>query len=227
MAVGRVWDADNGVWQRIGGPPNVVDPVEPTSPVDGLIWTNPTDGVSKIWDADGDEWIVVGTGAGGGGGGGHVVDPVEPVAPEDGLIWVNPNENTTAEDISRLPKGVLGYVPNTGHAGISSEVDVSGMSITVTVPAGRRLRISYKAEIYAGGAFSTLRRYMIYADGVNIATSLTYCVGNSFNTGSVITIHAPSAGTHTYKIRASADAGTMDIQGGYGGFFLIEDIGAV
>jgi hypothetical protein len=92
MAAGRVWDADNGVWLRIGGPPNVVDPTEPASPLDGLIWTNPTDGVSKIWDADGDEWIIVGTGAGGGGGAGHVVDPVEPVTPEDGLIWVNPDE---------------------------------------------------------------------------------------------------------------------------------------
>jgi hypothetical protein len=41
MPVGRVWDADNGVWQRIGAPPNVVSPTAPVSPADGVLWTNP------------------------------------------------------------------------------------------------------------------------------------------------------------------------------------------
>ena len=48
MAVARVWDADNGVWQVIGeGQAHVVDPVEPDFPVDGMIWTNPAEDTAR------------------------------------------------------------------------------------------------------------------------------------------------------------------------------------
>ena len=70
---------------------HVVDPVEPVAPDDGLMWTDTSTGISQIWDGDNAEWIIVGTGAGGGGGD-HVVDPTEPVAPSDGLLWVDPDE---------------------------------------------------------------------------------------------------------------------------------------
>ena len=225
MAVGRVWDADNGVWQRIGGPPNVVDAVEPASPVDGLIWTNPTDGVSKIWDADGDEWIGVS------GGGEHVVDPVEPVTPTNGLLWTNPDEINVA-DPSQLPKGVLGYAQKTTNQGsiLGTEVDIAGLSVTVTMAASRRIKITAKA-----GAYSTVAGDIFTGAIYEGTTMLSRFFQNDWWSGVIVgqgsAIVTPSTGLHTYKMVFYRNTGTGTItvyaDAANPAFILVEDIGAV
>ena len=49
MAVARIWDADNGVWQTIGeGQAHVVDTTEPSNPTDGMLWTNPSETPTEL-----------------------------------------------------------------------------------------------------------------------------------------------------------------------------------
>ena len=73
----------------VAGGGAVVDPTPPVSPEDGAIWTDPSTGITQVWDADNAEWISVGIA---GIDTMHIVDPTEPVAPLDGLVWTNPAE---------------------------------------------------------------------------------------------------------------------------------------
>jgi hypothetical protein len=57
------------------GTPHIIDPVQPESPVDGLLWTNPDEDATSAWP--------------------HVVSPSEPISPEDGLIWADPSTGIT------------------------------------------------------------------------------------------------------------------------------------
>jgi hypothetical protein len=227
MATTRIWDADNGVWQRIGGPPNVVDPTEPASPLDGLIWTNPTDGVSKIWDADGDEWIVVGTGAGGGGGAGHVVDPVEPVAPEDGLLWTNPAELAIA-DPAYLPKGILAWVQRTSAApglGAGTVFDIITLP-SITVPAGRRLRITQLVCYRNAGAGSGQMNLWIDRGAGSIHRTYESGIGSGeYRTPTLVTFDNPPAGSHIYKFKMRMDSMAWDLLGDPYSYIAVEDVG--
>ena len=60
------------------------------------------------------------------------------------------DELVTASKMNELPKGVLGYAQVTANQGsITTGSDLTGLSVTVTVPAGRRLKITGFAAIYA------------------------------------------------------------------------------
>ena len=70
----------------------------------------------------------------------------------DGYPIFVADELVTATKMNQLPKGWLGYAQVVANqAGIgTTEVDLTGLTVTVTVPAGRRVRII--GHVVAGSA---------------------------------------------------------------------------
>jgi len=135
----------------------------------------------------------------------------------------------TAAAMVSTPRGTLGYAAITANqTNITGLADITSLAVTVTVGAGRRLRLSAYCYAFTGGT----------ADGydVNIAegaTQLTqYRITNPGGTGfavNPVVVIQPTAGAHTYKVTAvhssGANAGAFNAQATAPGFILCEDIG--
>ena len=129
---------------------------------------------------------------------------------------------------SNVPGGVLGYAQVTANqAGITAAADLTGLSVTVTVAAGRRIRITsdtyFTHSLSAGNIFTYINEggtQLTQRDKVQPTAG----VGAPHHLEVVLT---PSAGEHTYKLRASTPSGTAELQAAatYPSFILVEDIG--
>ena len=125
------------------------------------------------------------------------------------------NPDTTAYQApwcgsTQQPRGILqgGYAQVTANQGsITAVVDLTGLSITVTVGAGRRIRVSGHV-IMSNTAIGNCVVY-IYEGGTQLQEHIITCAAaNGFTTNTPSVILQPSAGTHTYKLRAQASSGT-------------------
>lgn len=109
------------------------------------------------------------------------------------------------------PSAQLGYAEITANqSGITTVTDITGLSVTITVPAGRRIKISTDV-----GVSST-----VVTDGVDVQINEGATVlqdrATKLDANSEVAVHTevivtPSAGTHTYKIRVSRFAGTGSV----------------
>lgn len=138
----------------------------------------------------------------------------------DGANWTLP---------SNISGGTLGYQPKvTGQFSIPTSVsDLTGLSIAVTVPANRRIRVTGHALLVldsgATGGVGT-----IWEGSSELQRFAQFSTTWSASEGSVIL--TPTAGPHTYKLRAnSTGGGTIHMEAGsnYPAFILVEDIGGV
>jgi hypothetical protein len=183
--------------------------------------------VARIWDADNGVWQIIGEGQA------HVVDPTEPPNPIDGMLWTNPSD-VTVGDVA-TPKGVLGYaqvVANQAGMGVAL-ADLTGLAVTVTVAANRRIRISGKcAFISTDAVFGNHIWRLTFREGSTIFQEIHRPLVNSGNIQSIegSVILTPSAGVHTFKLSAlqtnNAAASSMVASGTMPAFILVEDIGA-
>lgn len=111
---------------------------------------------------------------------------------------------------SGAPSSTLGYSEVlTSQAGITTVTDITGLSVTVTVPSGRRLRIVTKLEVQS----SVNNDYAAISikEGATRLTAAAVNIGPAATNGStneVSVIVSPSAGTHTYKTTLERLAGT-------------------
>lgn len=136
--------------------------------------------------------------------------------------WVQ--VDAAAPSTAALPKGKLAWAAATASTSFTaSEVDVAGMAVTVNVGDGSRLiRISAFSSMKCTSA--TQMGLNLYVDTTtflqqNVQTMAT----NDLATFPMSYVHAPSAGTHAYKITAS---GTGNIIRNTQAYILVEDIGA-
>lgn len=127
------------------------------------------------------------------------------------------------------PSGMaLGYAEVTANqAGITTEVDLTGLTVTVTVPAGRRIKITghvgYFNDTVNGGFLLNIK------EG---ATVLNRFISYETQASNGVTNHAeavilPTAGTHTYKLtgtRAVVGTVTVEAAATIPSFILVEDI---
>lgn len=128
--------------------------------------------------------------------------------------------------------GTLGYAQVTANQGsITTEVDLTSLTATVTVPTGRRIRVTGAIDLESTVAADDLGGY-IY-EGAGLLVRFFHLSNSSANRGyrgegSVVL--TPSAGAHTYKLRAGRIAGTgtltMGASASNPAFILVEDIGA-
>lgn len=115
------------------------------------------------------------------------------------------------------------------QAGITGTlVDVTNLSCTVNVPAGRALRITSKMQVLSTGATGDI--YMpILEDGVvkGRVTYRTLTVDQYMNPLGSIVVY-PTPGTHTYKVQAAkwTGGGGMEIRPAADNpaYILVEDI---
>lgn len=121
----------------------------------------------------------------------------------------------------------LGYAEVTAaQTGITSETDLTGLSKTVTVGSGRRVRITGFVPLQQVTS-AAIPRVLIHADGVQETDAFHDTAANAFFNIHVAAVVTPSAGSHTYKLRASTNAGTLSTvtSATNPAFILVEDIG--
>lgn len=127
--------------------------------------------------------------------------------------------------------GQLGYAEITSDftsATSGSAVDVTGLSVTVTVPAGgRRVKITaYAPDISTGAAASTVLEWLIYEGATLLNESAQFTSDTSSLMPAVaMAVVTPSAGSHTYKVAIKQNgAGTMTVDAGatFPAFILVE-----
>jgi hypothetical protein len=123
-----------------------------------------------------------------------------------------------------------GYAPATANQGsITTEVDLTSLTVTVTTVAGRRYKITGKANFQSTVADDRVD-LRIYQDGTMINDADTALrVANSDQTCMAVAVVAPSAASHTYKLTAVRLSGTgtltMACGATFPAFILVEDIG--
>lgn len=136
----------------------------------------------------------------------------------------------TAAQQNDLAQGTLGYAQVTANqAGITTAVDLTGLTITFTVVAGRRLRISAQINMFSS-VTSDRVDLTILQDGAQIQdfTQLQQ-TGNVNQSISSSIIVQPGAGSHTYKLQLARVTGTgsvtMAASATLPAFIHAEDIG--
>jgi hypothetical protein len=129
--------------------------------------------------------------------------------------------------------GWLGYVDRTSNqTTITSEADLSSLTVTVDVPADRRLKVTGSARVRGvdGSADAFLR---IKEDGTQIQRAIAHPGGASAENDDTVMIQAvvtPSAGSTTYKLTLEKVAGgasslSVIAASDAPAFLLVEDIG--
>lgn len=146
----------------------------------------------------------------------------------------NNGDNWSEAHIDSLPAGWLGWIERTSDQGsITTETDVSGVTLTVTLNASRRIRISAIGQHTATNA-DTVAQLTIKEGSTSIAydRSPTAFANVSYNNAmEPWRIITPSAGSHTYKltIQRLVGTGTVTLVADTDRpvALLVEDVGAV
>ena len=112
------------------------------------------------------------------------------------------------------------------QTGITAATDLTGLSVTVTVGTGRRIRVSAVARASNTGANSNLLYIKEDETTKQTASYVASTATESFPDAWVVL--NPSAGSHTYKLTGDVGAGTMTLRASSTApaQLLVEDIGA-
>ena len=113
---------------------------------------------------------------------------------------------------SQIVGTTLGYAEITSNftsTSVTTDVDVTGLSTTVTVPpGGRRVKVTVNMGTFANGNTTFIVKIR---EG---STELQRFDGQTLYTGSVTASFIPTAGSHTYKVTIyQTGAGTMTVRG--------------
>lgn len=161
------------------------------------------------------------------------------ITDRSGSLWVctQPGAPGTWTQVppAGTPLGTLGYAQTTtGQAGITAQVDLTSLSVPVTVGAGRRIKITG----YVGNFSSTVNTDKFSVLIMEGATTLQTAVGsvqaaaagggNSVVLDPIVVLQ-PTAGAHTYKLASVRNNGTgtgsTNAAPALPAFILVEDIG--
>lgn len=136
----------------------------------------------------------------------------------------------TAANHAKMPGGWIGYAETVAaQGGITTEVDLAGLSVTVTVGSNRRIRVTADITLLPTGTTTQayikegsthLKRFAFINDsGSGLTTPALHQAGS--------VILTPTAGSHTYKL--SADSGGLGASTSANSsdphFILVEDLG--
>jgi hypothetical protein len=120
---------------------------------------------------------------------------------------------------------LLGYAEITSNFSSSATpavTDITGLSVTVTVPSGgRAVKITAYSRYITGNGTHTLE----IREGSTTLQSGVAVGGAPVYFASVVSVHTPTAGSHTYKVSFSqSSAGTYTFRAGadFPAFILVE-----
>lgn len=144
-------------------------------------------------------------------------------------VVVTTGDLVSAANWNGLAFGTLGYAEVTANqANITSETDLTGLSVAVDVEASRRIKITGHAVLKQDTAGGIITGYIKES-----TTKLGRWVMHSGTTDEFIlgdgtVIVTPSEGSHTYKLSLETTAGDVDMSAGaeLPAFILVEDIGS-
>jgi hypothetical protein len=136
----------------------------------------------------------------------------------------------TAANFRKLPGGWIGYNEGTTDQNtVTTAVDVTGCSVTLTPDNNRRLLITGQIFVEANAA-AARAQIAILADGAQVGPAAHIRMETSGSAGrcSVRTsaIITPTNASHTYKLQAAGVTGTINVlSSAQTAFILVEDIG--
>jgi hypothetical protein len=133
-----------------------------------------------------------------------------------------------------ISRGALssGYAPVTTEQGSigATIVDLTDLTVTVTVRSGSRLKITGECQAYASVADTIAKLYIRESSTQLCGRDRALPYANQGNGMHVIAIVTPTAGSHTYKLsmNRTGGSGTITMHGALAepAFILVEDIGA-
>jgi hypothetical protein len=143
-------------------------------------------------------------------------------------VWLDANVAIILWPVNRGTgaAGTLGFAETTTTTGgITAQVDLPGLTKTVTVGAGRRVRITGFINVNSSVGGDTAA-FQIQENASILQTAYkTLVSANNSDEAHVTKVLQPSPGAHTYKLTLGRAGGTGNITDYLGGFLLIEDIG--
>lgn len=142
-------------------------------------------------------------------------------------------EIVTANKMNQIPKGVLGYALRTSNiTGLSAgPVDLPDLSVQVSVPAGRVIRVVGYVHAWSGPSQGEEADFSV-REGSNRLNNkrLVAGIANRAEGGAVQALILPSAGIHIYKLSFERVAGasnwTANASSVAPAYILVEDLGA-
>lgn len=144
----------------------------------------------------------------------------------------SPGDVLTSSNFNRLPGGWIGYAEVTANQGsITAEVDLTSLTVTVTVNSSRRISITGAGNF--GVSVANDRVIMNIKEGATVLTSAAgtspiAAVGTSGMTLRPQVVLTPTAGSHSYKLSGQdATGGTAQLNATSTApaFILVEDLG--
>jgi hypothetical protein len=141
------------------------------------------------------------------------------------------NNITAGMLVLAFPRGTLsgGYAQVIANqTGITTISDLTNLTVTVTVGAGRRIRITAYVRVGQNTSLGAPNVLYIREGAVTLATSTVHVAAGQYYQHHAVVVLQPSAAAHTYKLSLSTTAGTTDlISGGSAdpSFILVEDVG--
>lgn len=136
----------------------------------------------------------------------------------------------TASQQNDLPQGTIGYAQAVANqATFTTVVDLTSLTVTVTLVAGRRIRIT--GQTLLGSSVADDVASLNIQEGatiLQIANVLCRPISTGFVANTSVVVQ-PGAGSHTYKLTGVRASGTGNITSFAGATFpayiLVEDIG--
>ena len=139
-------------------------------------------------------------------------------------------EVLTAANVNKLPGGWIGYNEVTANqATITTVVDLTSLTVTVTVGASRRIRVSSQCPFFSSVAGDYVSLQIV--EGATVLQDLSEAMSSALSGHrlAAIVVLTPTTGSHTYKLRASRASGTgsvtMAAAATSPAFILVEDMG--
>lgn len=134
----------------------------------------------------------------------------------------------TAANHIKFPGGWIGYAEVTAtQTNLESGVDLTSLTVAVTVGASRRIRIVAKAAFQTSVGGDTAR--LDIKEGGTILGSAQQLIQSSNYFFDASVILTPSTGAHTYKLTATRSLGTgvltLNAASTNPAYILVEDIG--
>lgn len=193
----------------------------------------------KYRDPVSGQWVPLTASAGGGGGSDEVTIAHAPEPATSGLeLWVDldsspaaagglPTGGTPGQVLTKnstadygatwadSPKGLLALAERTtDFIGIQSALtDIPGLSISFTVPAGRRIRVTGAANFYKNaGDVSTWAVLQVIGGSVS-NDAVAWVLASGFGWVSPSCFFTSTAMTYTFKAQAQTGGGYVNISG--------------
>lgn len=138
-----------------------------------------------------------------------------------------------AADDNKMPGGWIGYNEvSANQSSITSEVDLTGLSVTVTVNTSRRIKITGFLPAVLSDVVANRVRLRIKESTTTLQTAEIVTqtfVATSAGSLEAVVVLTPSAGSHTYKLSLQRDQGsgnvTMVASSTQLASILVEDVG--